>query len=486
MPVVVPDSEKAVIGAVLRGTKEVQEWAASELTPGDFYDGRHQRVFKAIQAILDEGLEVNPVSVRERARVPVEAVTSCIEAGAGLAPSAIKTLLADVRTAAQARGLSAAFSEALAECNGGKPPSSVLETLESKLYSGLAGGFNKVTSDAHDVSKSVVASVMDKVDNPGRVEISTGLTLLDRAIIGLRPKFYVLAARPAVGKSAAAQSISKAVLDQPGLGVLTFSAEMGRDEILERDVAMRTGVNVRKIQSGRGFLPGELAAVIDAPNHTPRDRWRIIDQTVGIAAIRRIARIEKAKMARKGIRLVLIVLDYIQLFADGENREQAVSAVSRGCKLMSQELGVAVIGLSQLNRGLEHRDDKRPILSDLRESGAIEQDADCVAFLYRPWVYDKNQPEEQTELIIAKQRGGPVGTFPIKFSPKTTMFMDERHYGPVPQIHTGEEAGNAQHGDGSKDVHLKPVLLPESANLFGKHGTPGGGLPPHGENQAVG
>lgn len=436
------ESERALIGAALMGSKETQEWLCSELLPQDFYDGAHQRLFKAVQSILDEGLEVNPLSARERSRVNSGTVQACIEQAKGVAPSSLKTFIADVRGAAHNRSLSAAFSEALAEIGAGKKPDAILEGLESKLYGGAASGIGNLAADSEDVAKDVVKSVLERVDNPGRVEVSTGLTLLDKAIIGLRPKLYVIAARPAVGKSALAQSISDAVIKQ-GLGCITFSAEMPKEELMERHLAATAGVNVRKIQSGKGFEGGELAAIVDAPNHTKRGVWRIVDQTMGIAQVRRVARLERAKMARKGIKLALVVIDYTQLFADGENREQAVSAVSRGSKLMSRELGCAVIALSQLNRGLEHREDKRPLLSDLRESGAIEQDADCVVFVYRHHVYDGSCPPEEAELIIAKQRGGPIGSFPVHFNPRLTLFTDANIPKPVrlPGVSEGEKGG---------------------------------------------
>ena len=465
------ESERAILGALMTGTKETQEWLSSELQVSDFYDGAHQRLYKSIQGILDEGLEVNPLSARERSRVSQGAIAACLDASSGFAPSALKTCVADVRGAAQSRQLQAAFSEALAECGAGKKPDAVMESLESKLYGRLSGGIGNAASDSEDVARQVVTSVIERVDNKGKVEISTGLKLLDKAIIGLRPKLYVVAARPAIGKSALAQSISDAVLEQSppepweAYGVLTFSAEMPKEELMERHIAAKTGVNVRKIQSGSGFDDGELAAVVDAANHFKRGTWRIIDQAMGIAQVRRIARLERAKMARKGIKLALVVLDYTQLFADGENREQAVSAVSRGSKLMSRDLDCAVIALSQLNRGLEHREDKRPLLSDLRESGAIEQDADCVIFVYRGHVYDPNVPPEEAELIIGKQRGGPIGSFPVHFNPRLTKFTDKHvnsseRAEPIrlPGIPGGEKVGVQAKGTYTEDMRLFPSV----------------------------
>ena len=271
-------------------------------------------------------------------------------------------------------------------------------------------------TDASLVAKDVLKDFLWKYQNPDHKDISTGLTLLDRAIIGLRPKLYVLGARPSVGKSALAQTISRNVLTQEGLGVITLSAEMADSEVLERDLAFLADVNVRKIMSGRFVKEEEKERIVKAANAIPEGRWRIIDKTLTINLLRQMVLHEKEQMAQKGIRLALVVLDYIQLYAEGDHREQAVSAVSRGCKLLSQELETAVLALSQLSRGLEHRDDKEPTLADLRESGAIEQDADVVMFLTRK--------EKIARLNIAKQRGGPTGSLPLSFNPETTTFSD--------------------------------------------------------------
>lgn len=272
------------------------------------------------------------------------------------------------------------------------------------------------STDASNVAKDVLKDFLWKYENPDHKDISTGLTLLDRAIIGLRPKLYVLGARPSVGKSALAQSISRNVLAQQGLGVVTLSAEMADSEILERELADLASVNVRKIMSGRFVKDEEKARIELAAKSMLAGKWRIIDKAMPINIIREMVGGEKKKMEEEGIRLALVVLDYIQLYAEGDFREQAVSAVSRGCKLLSQELETAVLALSQLSRGLEHRDDKEPTLADLRESGAIEQDADVVMFLTRK--------ERVARLNIAKQRGGPCGSFPLSFNPETTTFSD--------------------------------------------------------------
>lgn len=417
------DTERALLGALIGGSRETQEWVTSELLVGDFFDMDHQRAYKAVQTILDEGLEVSQVSVKDRGRLKQGVLQGMVDAGRGIAGGQVKTLIRDIRASAQLRSMASTFSDALQQCNGTDNPDAVLEVVETRLY-GLDGGASYKASDARDVARKAASAFCDRMDGKGPPAISTGLKLLDRAILGLLPgKSYVVGARPAMGKSALLGTCSLAVLEQ-GYGVITFTGEMTEEDVINRALAYYADVNVRRIISGKELAPGEAARVMDAANKIPADRWRIVDRLLPAATVRRVARVEAAKMRRKGVQLGLVGLDYVQLYADGENREQAVAQVSGACKKMAKELDCPVIALSQLNRGLEHRDNKRPTMADLRESGSLEQDADAIIFLYRESVYDRTVSEEEAELIIGKNRDGPTGMIPVRFSPKTTSFVD--------------------------------------------------------------
>jgi replicative DNA helicase len=187
--------------------------------------------------------------------------------------------------------------------------------------------------------------------------------------------------------------------------------------------------------SAKDVTSEELGRVSAAVGATTRDHWFIDDRTYNIAGIRRRARIVHQRMARKGIKLGLVILDYIQLAGEnGDGREQSVSAISRGCKLMAKELDCTVLALSQLNRQCEFRDDKRPMLSDLRESGSIEQDADWVGFVYREHLYEQSCPPEDAEFIIRKQRSGPLGTVHLRYNPKLVTFQDREPVLTMPLI----------------------------------------------------
>lgn len=258
--------------------------------------------------------------------------------------------------------------------------------------------------------------------------VSTGLKSLDRAIVGLRGgKMVVVAGRPGMGKTAMADGIRRAVTEQ-GLVVVQFSLEMDHEEIGEREVAWRARVGLTKISDGRRASNEEAKRVQDLLQSPMKPGlWKIYDTCFDIDAIVEAARYEAAEAKAAGTRVALVIIDYLQLLSgggNGDNRQLAVAAFSRTSKMLAKELGCTVMALSQLNRSCEYRDDKRPLMADLRESGAIEQDADIIAFVYRDCQYNPAASPGDAELIIRKQRGGPTGTVHLAFNPTTVTFHD--------------------------------------------------------------
>lgn len=280
--------------------------------------------------------------------------------------------------------------------------------------------------DGSDVMDACIRSFLERHRGKGPPEISTGIKALDNAIIGLRPKkMYVIAARPGMGKTAMKDTIRRAVMEQ-GYVVCDFNLEMGSDEIGERELAFRSLVNLRKVMAARDVSDEELARLIGATGTVPRGLWWVYDNCFSMDDILRRCRAAKKRANQEGKKVGLVLIDYLQLLSDQgtEGRQQSVSACSRQTKILSKEMDSAVMALSQLNRQCEFREDKRPMMSDIRESGSIEQDADMIAFIYRENAYDQSVSPEETEFIIRKQRCGPVGTVRIKFNPRTVHFSD--------------------------------------------------------------
>jgi replicative DNA helicase len=209
---------------------------------------------------------------------------------------------------------------------------------------------------------------------------------------------------------------------------------MQAEELLERELAFQSKTNLRKILAAKDVTPEELERIRSVVGVLEPGQWAIEDSVYNIAGIRRRARVCASRMHRAGLKIGVVIIDYLQLAGDnGEGREQSVAAISRGCKLLAKELGCTVLAISQLNRMCELRDDKRPFMSDLRESGSIEQDADIVAFVYREHIYDNSFPAEEAEVIIRKHRSGPTGTIHLKYNPQLVCFLDREtsHEGPI-------------------------------------------------------
>lgn len=430
-PPVVLESERTALGLCLRNP-EAAEYVTSELEFSDFFDSECQRIFSSIKALTDDGLELNMVSVSERSGTASAQLGEYADRAVGITPSQLKTLVAEIRRVAGLRSVFDACNSARESIGKDSKLEEVLEALEKDVYKLDRAGATEAIDGGMALQGALDAFKL-RFSTGGGVDISTGLKALDKAIIGLRPgKVIVIAGRPGMGKTALADTIRRNVLNpdmQEGqlLGAIQFSLEMGAEELAERELAVQAGVNLRKVMSAKELSDDELRRIDDVGGGVAllQDRWFIDDRTYSISGIRRRARILHGRMARQDVKTGVVILDYIQLAGEnGDGREQSVAAISRGCKLMAKELGCTVLALSQLNRACEARDDRRPLMSDLRESGAIEQDADSVMFAYREHQYNATVPASEAEIIIRKQRSGPTGTIHLKFNEKTASFSD--------------------------------------------------------------
>jgi replicative DNA helicase len=253
--------------------------------------------------------------------------------------------------------------------------------------------------------------------------VATGFIDFDRMTAGLQPSdLIVVAGRPSMGKTAFALNIAQHAALTAKIGVGVFSLEMSKEQLVLRMLCSEARVDQSKVRAGfaaeRDFPKLAMAAgrLAEAPIY--------IDDTPALSVLELRAKARRLKRERES-KLGMIIVDYLQLMRghDGaDNREQEISGISRSLKALAKELSVPVVALSQLNRQVETRAEKRPVMADLRESGAIEQDADVIAFLYRPIVYDKNAEERAAEVIVAKQRNGPIGNVPLTFMSEYTRF----------------------------------------------------------------
>ncbi|HYD46867.1 MAG TPA: replicative DNA helicase [Terriglobales bacterium] len=252
--------------------------------------------------------------------------------------------------------------------------------------------------------------------------VPTGFVDLDKMLAGLQPSdLVIIAGRPSMGKTAFALNLAQYAALHAGIGTAVFSLEMSKEQLVLRLLCSEARVDQSRVRSGfaadRDFPKLAMAAsrLSDCPMY--------IDDTAALSVLELRAKARRLKRMPDS-KLGLIVIDYLQLMRghNADSREQEISSISRSLKALAKELNLPVIALSQLNRQVESRGDKRPMMADLRESGAIEQDADVIAFLYRPIVYDKNAEERAAEVIIAKQRNGPIGTVQLTFMNEYTRF----------------------------------------------------------------
>lgn len=430
------ESESSVIGGLLLDNN-AWDRVGDILKPADFYRYEHQLIFEAIGKMINESKPADVITVYER----LQGLGKAEEVGgllylnqlAQYVPSAtnIRRYAEIVRERSILRKLVTASDEISTNAFNpqGKSVKDILEQAEQKIFAiGEEGSRMKQGFQSLD---TLVVDLLDQVqemaDNPMDVTgIPTGFADLDRMTSGLQAgDMVVLAARPSMGKTSFAVNIAEHVALNEGLPVAIFSMEMGAAQLAVRIVGSIGKVNQGNLRTGK-LTDDEWPRLTEAIERL-RTVSLHIDETPGLTPIE--LRANARRLARQcGGKLGLIVVDYLQLMsgsggAGGDNRATELGEISRGLKMLAKELGCPVIALSQLNRSVEQRTDKRPMMSDLRESGAIEQDADIIMFIYRDDYYNKDSKEPNiAEVIIGKQRNGPTGTVKLFFQKNQTRF----------------------------------------------------------------
>ena len=429
------EAEQSVLGGLLLDNM-AWDRAGDLLTDSDFYRYEHRLIYAAIGALISGSKPADVITVFEQLQGLGKAQDcgglAYLNALAQSVPSAanMRRYAEIVRERSILRKLIAASDEIATNAFNpqGRAVSAVLDEAESKIFQiGEEGSRQKQGFQSID---KLVVSLIDRVqelhDN-GAEEVTgvrTGFYDLDKMTAGLQKgDLIVLAARPSMGKTAFALNIAEHVAVQEGLPVLVFSMEMGASQLALRLVGSLGRINQQNLRTGR-LDSGEWERLTDSVEKLSQVQLHI-DETAGLTSSELRARARR--MARQFGTLGLIVIDYLQLMNGSggheENRATVLGEISRGLKALAKELQCPVIALSQLNRSVESRPDKRPMMSDLRESGAIEQDADIIMFIYRDDYYDKaSKKPGQAEIIIAKQRNGPVGEVNLTFLKPLTRF----------------------------------------------------------------
>ena len=431
------EAEQSVLGGLLIDNL-AWDRAADLLTDSDFYRYEHRLIFESVGNLVGANKPADVITVFEQLQSAGKAEASgglsYLNALAQSVPSAanLRRYAEIVRERAVLRKLIAASDEIATQAfnTQGRAVSQILDEAEARIFK--IGEEGSRTKQGFVGMAKLVETLMDRVTElheNGAEEVTgvrCGFYDLDRMTAGFQKgDLIVLAARPSMGKTAFALNIAEHVSVQEGLPVLVFSMEMGAAQLALRMVGALGRIDQQHLRTG-ALKDDEWGRLTEAVEKLHKTQV-FIDETAALNAAELRARARR--MARQfGGTLGLIVVDYLQLMSgkssSDENRATEIGEISRGLKALAKELQCPVLALSQLNRSVESRTDKRPMMSDLRESGAIEQDADVIMFIYRDDYYNKEASKEPgvAEIIISKQRNGPVGTVKLTFLKHLTRF----------------------------------------------------------------
>lgn len=429
------EAEQSVVGAMLMD-KDAITSAAEVICGDDFYQTAYGVIFDSVVELFNEGKPVDLITLQNRLKekdVPEE--ISSLEF--------VRDLVAAVPTSANVKY----YAEIVAEkailrkmikmneeianaCYMAKEPvEAIMERTEKKVFELVQ---NRGSGDYVPI-KQVVLNALEKIEKASKSKgtvtgIPTGFIDLDYKMSGLQPSDLILvAARPSMGKTAFVLNIAQHVAFKQNKTVAIFSLEMSKEQLVNRLFALESYVDSQALRTGN-LKDSDWEKLIEGAGTIGRSNL-IIDDTPGISISELRSKCRKYKLEHN---LELIIIDYLQLMSGSvggrsDSRQQEISDISRSLKALARELHVPVISLSQLSRAVEQRPDHRPMLSDLRESGAIEQDADVVMFIYRDDYYNKDTEHvNEAEIIIAKQRNGPIGTVTLTWLPNYTKFANSQ------------------------------------------------------------
>ena len=426
------EAEQTVIGSMILDNECIPNMQ-NVISGRDFYNKQYGVIFDAISELYNEGKAVDILTLQNRLKEKdVSPELSSMEYMGELIASVpisanAKYYAEIVYEKALLRRLIHASEDVANECYAGKDKlDKILEDAESGIFKVLN---ERKTTEFVPISE-VTMNALEKINEASKTKnpvtgLATGFVDLDRMLTGLHGSDYVLiAARPSMGKTALALNIVQNVVFRDGKTAAIFSLEMSKEVLMNRLFAQESRIDAQNIRTGN-LSDEDWDKLMESADTIARSNL-IIDDTPGISVSELRSKCRKFKLEHG---LDLVIIDYLQLMSGsgrgGENRQQEISEISRGIKALARELDAPIICLSQLSRAPEARNDKRPMMSDLRESGAIEQDADVVMFLYRDEYYNKDtEAKGITELIVGKQRNGPIGTVQLTWLPQYVKFAN--------------------------------------------------------------
>lgn len=436
------DAERALVGALMLNNELFAAAEDAGLSADHFYDGRHKALYGAMVKMQAEGKHADPVTVahllRESGKLQDGGGPEYIAALAdiGAAPVNAPAYAKLVRDTAMLRAMMDALSQShiRAVRPGGDPPGKILDEAETRLLS-VGDQFARHVAQARPVGPvaqahlDLLASIIQTQNFDQLRGHSTGFPALDEKTAGLHGgELIILAGRPGAGKTAFALNIARHVSAEVGTGVCFFSLEMSAEQLVTR-LLSQGGVDAQKMRTGRRLNHEDLSRMAEVAAEL-KERDLFVDDSGALNILEAKARARRLgrTLRLNGKKLGLVVVDYLQLLENdpdersGENRATQVAVISRGLKALARDMNVPILALSQLNRAVDNRPNRRPMLSDLRESGAIEQDADLVLFLHQDEGKAGASDPEEIDLIIGKQRNGPVGTLPLLFDKRHSKF----------------------------------------------------------------
>lgn len=449
--------ERAVLSSIFFNPEELED-VLGVLKPKDFYLPAHKAIFEAIVKLHSEDMPIDEDFVRNRVDkkdvndgvlleiLSANPITNTAAYVKEIKDASVKRELATLATTIKKVAIEDEISA-----------NEALDTIQGELYKISTNSATSELKDMQTVTSDTLAYIekMKKLGNRYLIGQTTGFEALDKKTTGFNEgDLVIIAARPAMGKTALVLNMALKNVEQKK-GVIFFSLEMPAEQLMLRMLAAKTSIPLQNLR--KGDMDDKEWSILSAAFDDLNSKKLFVDDGGSININQLRARVRKLAQIQEN-NISLVIIDYLQLMQGlgNKDRHQEVSDISRGLKMLARELKIPIVALSQLNRGLESRPDKRPMLSDLRESGAIEQDADIIMFVYRDDVYkqrdearkekeakDKGEdykskfidkPIEEAEIIIGKQRNGPIGTVKLDFHKTLTKFIDKdnEHYGQAP------------------------------------------------------